>query len=541
MSTDRDVTGIVRSWLEDGATSLPERVLDDVLAQVPTTPQRRPSWPAWRFHSMSSPFRIALVAAAIGALALVSIDVLPRSPDIGAAPAPSSSPSPSPALLEGYGPSLAAGTYRQPLGTGTWTVTVPEGWEEFYGILWADVDGVSTPPTAGGPGEVALGWWTVANVFTDPCHWQDSLADPPVGPSVDDLAAAFVAQVGRDGSGPTDVVLGGYPATRVELSVPADLDVATCDEGVYREFLDVGESLTLPEGVDAAKPIVGGRTDVLYILEIDGTRFVLISWHDPDASAQDVAEMEAMLASIVIEPLAPSPAPSGSPGALAWSPASLEQDWPAPVRTEPVGDPVIMPVAGGYTDPAGDIESSDTPWIDIQSVTAGNVRAGSRKGLVLVEVVALPPSPSGDSNEPWIAYGLVFDTDLDGVADIRLGMDRVRAEFTPWDSSGPCPASSGSSGSLAASGGEPSPSSRESVCGGTGGDRVRAWRTDLRTGTTEHGEAEFTVCDCLFPSQLAGRIYPHQAIPGRFYAWASVILDGRVVATDHAPDVGWLE
>ena len=26
-----------------------------------------------------------------------------------------------------------------------------------------------------------------------------------------------------------------------------------------------------------------------------------------------------------------------------------------------------------------------------------------------------------------------------------------------------------------------------------------------------------------------------------FYAWASVILDGRVVATDYAPDVGWLD
>ena len=29
-------------------------------------------------------------------------------------------------------------------------------------------------------------------------------------------------------------------------------------------------------------------------------------------------------------------------------------------------------------------------------------------------------------------------------------------------------------------------------------------------------------------------------LPERFYAWASVIQDGRVVATDCAPDVGWL-
>ena len=29
-------------------------------------------------------------------------------------------------------------------------------------------------------------------------------------------------------------------------------------------------------------------------------------------------------------------------------------------------------------------------------------------------------------------------------------------------------------------------------------------------------------------------------MPKRFYAWASVIQDGRVVATDYAPDDGWL-
>ena len=30
-------------------------------------------------------------------------------------------------------------------------------------------------------------------------------------------------------------------------------------------------------------------------------------------------------------------------------------------------------------------------------------------------------------------------------------------------------------------------------------------------------------------------------LPTRLYAWASMIEDGRVVATDYAPDTGWLE
>jgi len=39
MSTDRETTRIVRSWLEEGVTALPDRVLDTVLDQVPVTPR----------------------------------------------------------------------------------------------------------------------------------------------------------------------------------------------------------------------------------------------------------------------------------------------------------------------------------------------------------------------------------------------------------------------------------------------------------------------------------------------------------------------
>ncbi len=55
MSADRDADRIVRSWLEEGVTTLPDRVLDAVLDQVPATPQRRFTWwPARRLHHMNS-------------------------------------------------------------------------------------------------------------------------------------------------------------------------------------------------------------------------------------------------------------------------------------------------------------------------------------------------------------------------------------------------------------------------------------------------------------------------------------------------------
>ena len=50
MSTDRDTTRIVRSWLQTDEHESADRVLDAVLDQLDTTPQRRATWwPARRF------------------------------------------------------------------------------------------------------------------------------------------------------------------------------------------------------------------------------------------------------------------------------------------------------------------------------------------------------------------------------------------------------------------------------------------------------------------------------------------------------------
>ncbi|HSL32962.1 MAG TPA: hypothetical protein VK871_04880, partial [Candidatus Limnocylindrales bacterium] len=62
MSTDRDVTRIVRSWLEEGVRALPDRVLDTVLEQLPATPQRRSRWPTRRF-AVNNYAKVAIAAA----------------------------------------------------------------------------------------------------------------------------------------------------------------------------------------------------------------------------------------------------------------------------------------------------------------------------------------------------------------------------------------------------------------------------------------------------------------------------------------------
>jgi hypothetical protein len=96
MSTDRETTRIVRSWLEDGVTVLPDRVLDAVLDQVPATPQRRSWWPAWRFSHMNTYAKFAIAGAAVLAVAVVGYNFLPGRGGVGG---PTVTPSPSPAPL----------------------------------------------------------------------------------------------------------------------------------------------------------------------------------------------------------------------------------------------------------------------------------------------------------------------------------------------------------------------------------------------------------------------------------------------------------
>jgi hypothetical protein len=76
MSTDRDVTGIVRSWLDEGVTALPDRVLDAVLDRIPATPQRRAWWPVRRFLTLNATFRYGIAAIVVAVAAIVGFSLI---------------------------------------------------------------------------------------------------------------------------------------------------------------------------------------------------------------------------------------------------------------------------------------------------------------------------------------------------------------------------------------------------------------------------------------------------------------------------------
>jgi hypothetical protein len=76
MSTDRDVTRIVRSWLKEDAHDDADRVLNLVLDQIDTTPQRRAWWPVRRFLTLNATFRYGVAAIVVALAAIVGFGLI---------------------------------------------------------------------------------------------------------------------------------------------------------------------------------------------------------------------------------------------------------------------------------------------------------------------------------------------------------------------------------------------------------------------------------------------------------------------------------
>jgi hypothetical protein len=196
--------------------------------------------------------------------------------------------------------NLDPGTYSIPAGRITparFSFTVPAGWSTDEGFVRKH---------GGAANEVLFVTWIVSHAYTDICQWSGALVD--AGTTPDQLITILVAQR-RAASAVTDVDLGGFPAKRVELTVPADLDVTSCDRGpnasgIIRFWPDPG-----PDENGGLCCSAVGSTDVVYAVDVSGERLAVVARHQPGSSAADVSELEAILASLRIEAPPPSPSP----------------------------------------------------------------------------------------------------------------------------------------------------------------------------------------------------------------------------------------
>jgi hypothetical protein len=166
------------------------------------------------------------------------------------------------------------------------TVTFPERWTVQYGHDYLK--------HSDAPDELGFYAVVVDAIYADGCKGSEGQLIE-VGPSVDDLAAALLQQSGPKASGPVDTTLGGYPATRIDLTVPKGFDLQPCNlEGAGLQIW-----YSLP--ADKYFVLLADGIASVYIVDVGGQREVFLTQYRSATSEEDSRELQAILDSIHIE------------------------------------------------------------------------------------------------------------------------------------------------------------------------------------------------------------------------------------------------
>jgi hypothetical protein len=165
------------------------------------------------------------------------------------------------------------------------TVMLLSGWEARNEVF---VLKSGTDPLFG------LSFFDVVSIYADGCQWV--LMQPPVGPTVDDLVAAFARLPGFGGAA-RDVTVDGFTGKLIEYTVP-DYDPGDCRDGrfgLFREDQQDDGSLAPHLWAQAPK-----QRNEFCILDVHGTRLVVAAGYPPDISTQDLKQLHKILDSVEI-------------------------------------------------------------------------------------------------------------------------------------------------------------------------------------------------------------------------------------------------
>lgn len=170
------------------------------------------------------------------------------------------------------------------------------GWRAFNGT-YKDVE------AGDGIQRVGVLFVTITNLTVDACT-QQRPADPPIGPTVDDLAAGLAAlQPFEVTAPPTDVTAFGYAGKHLEVRVPPEqpsdgFEMFTgCGDHLLKSWLSPGHVSFAFNGYTAP-----GDTEEFWILDAHGRRLVISALTSAKASAELVEERQAVLDSVTIIP-----------------------------------------------------------------------------------------------------------------------------------------------------------------------------------------------------------------------------------------------
>jgi hypothetical protein len=265
-----------------------------------------------------SPARLPLVAAIV--MSIVS-GCVSSGPGATASPALSAPPTPTTTLMSTPSSAPASSSapsiqdvmkiaHFAPLEPGPYFID-PDGDDstplrvvyEIPGEGWIQWIGAARCSDVGC---VGVSITTVTNLVTDGCH-DHSWADPPVGPSVDDLAAALADLTPFEVTSPaSDVTINGYRGKHLEWTVPDlpveetgdDVRFSGCIDGVLKSWVAFVDT----EPGDAYYGYGPDAREEFWIIDVEGTRLMIAAARSPGIPPADLAELRTVFDSIRIEP-----------------------------------------------------------------------------------------------------------------------------------------------------------------------------------------------------------------------------------------------
>jgi hypothetical protein len=132
----------------------------------------------------------------------------------------------------------------------------------------------------------AVTFQVVDNVVADPCSDQESaeLLDPPVGPSVEDLATAIASLQGYEATAPEEVTVTGFEGVEFTLTAP--------------ETPGCGSTWATAERTTG---VGAGEINLIRIVDVEGVRIVIVAAYHPVTPEGDVATLKRVMDSVQIE------------------------------------------------------------------------------------------------------------------------------------------------------------------------------------------------------------------------------------------------
>ena len=233
---------------------------------------------------MTQAVRRARLSMGVAVIALVTAACstsTPGSSNAGATPSASASSVP---LLSGGMTTLSAGRYRvDPNLPVNVTVQVPAGWS---GDTWV----VIGPKGNQAPDGMAIRFYTVESLYTNPLSPDEGVLAPAVGPSVDDLVNAMVNHPKWTVTGHAAITMGGYTGQVVHVTLPPGTNDAT---PFYLSVNAVGDQIW---------GWVAGQLFDVYVVDVGGERLVVDAFHYANTTTEDLAAQSAVIDSIQLAP-----------------------------------------------------------------------------------------------------------------------------------------------------------------------------------------------------------------------------------------------